>query len=111
MINLNEQFETQKEKNEAIGKLRSLMENADWIFFRENFIDKEIENLSNNILDGEYENLDNINKDKMARMYLQLLANLPKQLAGILEKKDLPEWNFDPYYQNNAELVFKPKRC
>jgi hypothetical protein len=114
MINLNEQFKTQKEKNEAISKLRSLMDNPDWIFFMVNFIEKEITNLSEKILDEEYENLNDINQDKMGRMYLHLLANLPKQLTEVLERKDLPEWNFDPYYQDKDDLGFKkdkPRRC
>lgn len=101
-MNLNNQFPNQTDRDGAIAILRSLSNNSDWIFLRDNIIQVQLNEVTNDILSKKFDNLDDLNNAQLRRDYLLMFINYPLAAIHMLEQGD-GEPVDDPYYQNIEE--------
>jgi len=100
-MNIQSLFQTEAERKEARSHFISLKENDDWKFLCDNVIQAYINDITNNILDRDYEwKGTEENEAKRIREHWILLKKLPEELLKtLIEPKEEEETNEDPYFK------------
>ena len=103
-MNLNKLFPNEKDRKTAMNHLRSLSQNPDWQFMVEKIIKPDIEQLSSEILDTVFDDLEQEKDLKRKRAYYIILSQLPEELVKALEEGKDEVLQFDPYFQSANEM-------
>jgi len=117
-FNLNEIFQTQEDKDQAMTQLKSLANHPGWIFLKERILNVEINIYGENILElssriGKMTNVEMEELNGMAkkRAHLIILSALPEKLDQALkDKKENIYEQFDPYYKSPEEMKKAQKK-
>lgn len=103
-MNLSQLFKTEEERNEAINHLTSLSKNPNWKFLVEKIIKPDIENISNEILDTIFKDLEEEKDLKRKRAYWIILSQLPEKMIEALKENKSEVLQFDPYFKDTREI-------
>ena len=101
---LSNLFPTEKNKNEAIARMRSLKENPNWRFLVERIINPDIEDVSRRILDGDFKDIEEEKTLRKERAYWIILTKTPEKVIETLKSEKKETENFDPFYKNVKEF-------
>jgi hypothetical protein len=97
-MNIQSLFQTEAERKEAQAHFISLKENDDWKFLCEKVIQAYVDDITNNILDRDYEwKGAEENEAKRIREHWIVLRKLPEELLKTLIELKEEEISDDPY--------------
>ena len=112
-MKISEIFPSDKERNEAMRQLKTLLDCSGWKLLIEKFIDKEIEDVSNEILNTPFNEMKPERERylKMKRANLLILKQIPETMIDVLTNWDESKDDFDPYFRDMAEIKAAEKKA
>lgn len=93
---IDELFPTEKDRNEAIGALRSLAKSKGWQILGK-LLDREVEKIDNELKTQDFDNLIDLKVKQDQYATRVLMKELPNDIIRALSDEPLEKVELDPY--------------